>query len=448
MTRTLHDARASDGMETRTSGRLACYWAEDVPDFRPTHRPLRSGYDVIVVGGGFSGLAVAWGLARGGCSVLLLEEREIGFGASSRNGGMVGPSFHELGMIGLTSKYGEERTRRIMRAGMDALDYCQDLFRSEGIDCDFQLTGRFRGARSHRHLESMVAECSRLHKAVGLSYEVVARSRVPRHTGARSYLGGVVYPRDGGVHPKRLVNSLARLAEREGAHLSTHTPARGLCRDGNSFRVSIGEAELTAQQVVIATNGYSDHRTPAMNSRVVPIDVSVAATRMLGEDRVRSMSPCFHMHGESGRVFIWSRPSPDHERFIFGGRISDVDAPLEVQRRQIASAVQRLYPELAASDFEFVWNGRIAYTADHAPHLARVDGVWLIGGYCGSGVTRSLFFADKLVRKITGQPEADTPFDDLPFPKVPFRPLAPRVARVMTRYYKWLDRRDATAGDR
>lgn len=436
---------ADKPLVVRPDGQFICYWNEGVPDYRPVDRPLRSEYDVVVVGGGYSGLAIAWGLARNSLSVLLLEEHTIGFGASSRNGGMVGPSFHELGMVGLTRKYGGEKTRHIMRAGMDALDYCQELFASRRIDCDFQLTGRFRGARSSAHLEAMAEECRRLHQAVGLPYEIIGRKEIGRHTGAVPYVGGVMYPRDGGVHPKRLVNSLAALAEGEGAHLRDRAPVAEIHRHGNRFRVLLAGADVTARQVVIATNGYSDRRTREMNSRVIPIDVSVAATRVLGEERVRAMSPRLHMHGESGRVFIWSRPTPDHTRFIFGGRISTVDAPLEVQRAQIASAVQRLYPDLAPPDFEFIWNGKIAYTVDHAPHLTCVDGIWLIGGYCGSGVTRSLYFADKLVRKITGQPGADTPFDDLPFPKVPFRPFAPRMARMVTRYYKWLDERDARA---
>lgn len=421
----------------------ASYWHEGVPDYQPAAQPSRAEYDALVIGGGYSGLAVAWGLARHGLSVVVLEERTVGFGASSRNGGMVGPSFHELGMVGLTRKYGEARTKDIMRAGMDALDYCQALFADERIDCDFQLTGRFRGARSEAHFAALVAECKRLNQAVGLPYEMVGPSELHLHTGARAYKGGVMYPRDGGLHPKRLVNALASRAEAAGAHIRVRTPAGSIEKDGHRFRVATPDDVLLARQVIVATDGYSDRRVAAMNDRVVPIDVSVAATCHLGEERVRAMSPRLHMHGESGRVFIWSRPTPDHARFLFGGRISMPEAPLQVQRRQIADAVQRLYPELRPGDFEYVWNGKIAYTTDHAPHLNQVDGLWLIGGYCGSGVTRSLFFADKLVRKMIGQAGAETPFDDLTFPKVPMRRLAPLGARILTKYYGWLDRRDA-----
>ena len=421
------------------------YWNLGVPDFVPIDRPLRTEYDVVVIGAGYSGLAVAWGLARHGLSVLVLEERSIGYGASSRNGGMVGPSFHPLGMVALTRKYGEEKTKSIMRAGVDALEYCQELFEENQIDCDLQLTGRIRGARSKAHLDSMVAECARLNEAAGLAYEVIGPSEIHLHSGSDAYVGGVLYPMDGGLHPKRLVNALASRAEAAGAQICQQMPACRIERRGRGFRLSMSQAVLSAQQVVIATNGYSDSRVPAMNSRIVPIDVSVATTRHLGTDRVRAMSPRLHMHGESGRVFIWSRPSPDHTRFIFGGRISGTKSPLHVQCEQIATAVQRIYPDMLPTDLEFVWNGKIAYTSDHAPHLNEIDGLWLIGGYCGSGVTRSLYFADKLVRKIAQQPGGETPFDDMAFPVMPFRRLAPLGARIATSYYGWLDQRDSRA---
>ncbi len=436
--------RDEHGVQTADST-SSNYWNLGVPDFVPEDRPLRTDSDVGVVGAGYSGLAVAWGLARNGLSVLVLEERSIGYGASSRNGGMVGPSFHELGMVALTRRYGREKTRSIMRTGVDALAYSRELFETSDIDCDLQLTGRIRGARSKAHLDAMVAECARLKQAVGLAYEVVGPSELHLHTGSKAYVGGVLYPMDGGLHPKRLVNALASRAEAAGAQICHRMPACRIERRGSGFQLSMPHAVLSAQQVVIATNGYSDNRVPAMNKRIVPIDVSVAATRPLGLERIRAMSPLLHMHGESGRVFIWSRPSPDRTRFVFGGRISRPDAPLHVQCGQIATAVQRIYPDILPADLEFVWNGKIAYTSDHAPHLNEIDGLWLIGGYCGSGVTRSLYFADKLVRKIAQQPGGETPFDDMAFPVMPFRRLAPLGARIATSYYGWLDQRDSRA---
>ena len=408
------------------------YWDVDVPTYTPAERPLKSHYDAVVVGLGFSGLAVAYGLAKSGLSVLGVDAADIGHGASSRNGGMVGPSFHSLGMSGLTGKYGPDKAQKIMRAGIDALEYCQGFFTQAGFDANFDMSGRFRGARSEADLRAMIRECEALKASVGLEYRAVGPQDVAAETGSATYCGGVVYPRDGGVHPKKLVNAIAALAEKAGAQLMAKSPVQALHRRAKSHEIDLCGTRITAGEVVLATNGYSTRQVHALNKRIVPITVSVATTRDLGPERIRALSPRLQMHGESGRVFIWSRPSPDHRRFLFGGRISDPAASPERQAEQIATAVQRIYPDLGAEDFDHVWNGKIAYTSDHSPHLNKIDGLWMLGGYCGSGVTRSFYFADKLVRKITGQPGADTPFDDIAFPTVPFRPFAPFGARMLT----------------
>ncbi|WP_116085247.1 FAD-binding oxidoreductase [Tropicimonas sp. IMCC34011] len=418
------------------------YWHEGVADHVPRPRDLKSAYDVVIVGGGYSGLSVASGLAEQGASVLLIEQHGIGFGASSRNGGMVGPSFHGLGLAGLTKAYGDTKARQILAMGVEAVDYCEDLLSKPDMDCDLRMSGRFRGARTEADHHAMIGECERLGAAVGLRYEIVQPSDIHLHTGSRAYVGGILYPRDGGLHPKKLANTLATRAEVNGATLLTQMPATSIHRDASGFLVRTPGEDFRARQVVIATNGYSDSRMAELHRRIVPIDVAVSATRHLGEERVRAMSPGLQMHGESGRIFIWSRPSPDHTRFIFGGRIASKSAPPDVQRAQIAAAVGRLFPDLIADDFQHVWHGKIAYTTDHSPHIAQDDGLWLIGGYCGSGVTRSLYFADKLVRKMTGQPGSATPLDDIEFPVVPFRSFAPFAARTLTRYYALRDRLD------
>jgi len=94
-----------------------------------------------------------------------------------------------------------------------------------------------------------------------------------------------------------------------------------------------------------------------------------------------------------------------------------------------------------------VWSGQIAYTKDHSPHLGHHDGVWMAGGYCGSGVTRSLYFGTKLARRMLGEAQAGTAFDDLPFSPVPFRPLAPMGADLLARWYQMQDARDLKARD-
>ncbi|MEI4473514.1 NAD(P)/FAD-dependent oxidoreductase [Frigidibacter sp. MR17.24] len=417
-------------------------WDLDVPDHVPLIRQPLPRYDVAVIGAGYSGLAAALFLARLGRSVLVLEAETVGFGCSSRNGGMVGPSFHKLGMAGLTRAYGPEAAQALMGAGMQALDAFERFVADEGLECDFRLTGRFRGARTETDLRGMLAECARLRDQVGLPFEPVDAAGARAQIGSDAYVGGVIYPRDGGLHPKKLVNALAQRAEAAGVEIRSHCPVAGLRPEAGGHLLRTAQGEVRADEVVIATNGYSDRRLPTMNDRVVPIWVTVAATRAMAPERIREMSPGLRMHGETGRVFLWSRPSPCGTRFIFGGRMADRTASPERQRRQVAAKVARIFPALGPEAFEHLWYGKIAYTADHAPHLNRIEGMWHLGGYCGSGVTRSIFFAQALARKIAGGGGGELPFDRLEFPRVPFRPLAPQVARLLTRWYAGLDARD------
>lgn len=418
------------------------FWDLDVADFRPRAGAIAPLYDVAIVGAGYSGLATAMFLARRGMSVVVVDAERIGFGCSSRNGGMVGPSFHKLGMAGLTQKYGADLAHRLLRAGMDALDFFEDVVASEKIDCDFRLTGRFRGARSTVAFEAMRRECERLGSQVGLPFELVGPDEVRSQVGSSIYKGGVIYPRDGGVHPKKLVNGLASRAEAHGALLLEGWAVQKIEKTATAFRVRTSAGTLSARQVVIATDGYSGRELTSMYRRTMPIWVTVAATRDLGEEAVRDMSPNLRMHGETGRVFIWSRPSPDGRRFIFGGRFSHPSMTIDEKRARVAAKAGRIFESLTFGDIEHVWHGKVAYTMDHAPHINCIDGMWHIGGYCGSGLTRSVFFAHKLACKLTGQGGGDSAFDELVFPKVPLRFLSPMVTGVLTRYYGMRDAMD------
>ena len=419
------------------------YWRDGRPPYIPRPAQMPAEVDVAVIGAGFTGLRTALELARAGRSVAVLEARDIGHGASSRNGGMVGPSFHKLGMAGLTSAYGEAKAAAIMREGMLALDHFESFVAEEGIDCALTLPGRFRGAPTAASYEATARECERISKAVGLPFEMIPKARQRDHIGSDFYQGGVLYLRDGGIQPRLLVEALAERAEAAGAMLFETTPVSGLRREGERVALRLPSGTLLARDVVVATNGYgAPGATAPLGPRVVPMLTGVAATEELSPNLMRDLTPAGNNFGENRRVFTWFRPTPDGKRFIFGGRIGPMNGSRETRARAVRASASRVFPQLSDVRFSHLWTGRIAYTQDHAPHLGRIDGVWFAGGYCGSGVTRSVYFADKIARRILGKPDAGTAFDDLPFPKIPFRPFAPWAAVALTRWHAWQDARD------
>jgi glycine/D-amino acid oxidase-like deaminating enzyme len=417
------------------------FW-ESIPNYRPETSALPKRTDIAVIGAGFTGLSVALHLARAGRDVTVFERGGIGAGASSRNGGMVGPSFHKLGSAGLLARYGEQKTLGILREGMLALDYFEDFVKREKLDCDLQMHGRFRGARTHADYESTARECDWLCKNLGLPFDMVPQAEQRTEIGSDYYKGGVVYHRDGGIHPRKLVLALARLAVAAGVRIMTDCPVTSLRKAAIGTELQTPGGVVKAAEVVVATNAYSDRATSAMHRRIVQIRTAAVATQELPSDLISQLTPKGRTFGESGRIFMWFRPTPDGKRFIFGGRIGRPGGNPDNQRKAFAASATRVFPQLKDVAFSHVWSGDVAYTTDHSPHIGFEDGVWIAGGYCGSGVTRSLYFGMKLARKILQQPDAETAFDDLTFASVPFKPVSGHVAGLMTKWYAFQDARD------
>lgn len=419
------------------------YWDEDVPNIGITAPlGLPDKIDIAIIGGGYTGLATAIHLARAGRQVAVFEAGKIGTGCSARNGGMVGPSFHKLGTQGLIDLYGETKTLALLREGLNALDFFESFVREEQLDCDLQLTGRFRGCRTQADYDAQAREGNWLKQKLGLPFDMIPKTEQRDEIGSDFYVGGGVYHRDGGVQPRKLLAALARSAQMAGVMLFESCPVANMQKDvgGTILLTVLGQVHAT--EVVIATNAYSDKRTAAMYKRVVRISTGAATTERLSPDLMKELSPKGRMFGESGRIFMWFRPTPDGQRFIFGGRMGRPNGGADHNAGAIHSSMLRVFPQLKDVAFSHVWSGNVAYTRDHAPHIGQEDGVWLAGGYCGSGVTRSLYFGMKLSRKILKQRDCQTAFDDLPFTQLPFRPFAEFGAKILTNWYAWQDARD------
>jgi glycine/D-amino acid oxidase-like deaminating enzyme len=421
------------------------YWMDTAGDAPKGTPGLPAKGDVAIVGAGYTGLTTALHLVRAGRSVAIFDAEAPGFGASSRNGGMVGPGLHKLGITGLTRTYGEDRAVAILGEGLKALSHLEAFVADEEIDCDLQLTGRFRGARTQAQYEASARECDWLQAKIGLPSHHVSRADQRSEIGSDFYRGGVVYERDGGVNPRKLLLGIAARAVAAGVQIFAPCAVTSLRREGAAVTLNTERGTVEAREVVLATNGYSDRRSAALNARVVPLETGACAVGPLSLEQMAELTPKGRMHGEAARIFMWYRPTPDGRSFIFGGRFGAGHMGLEAREAAFRKAICRVFPQLDAAPISHIWSGQIAYTADHSPHFGQHDGVWMAGGYCGSGVTRSIYFATKLARRMLGQPDSETAFDALPFKPVPFRPFAPWGASLLMRKYQMQDDRELKA---
>jgi glycine/D-amino acid oxidase-like deaminating enzyme len=416
------------------------YWWEAAPRPEPAATTLPRDTDVVVLGAGFSGLNAARVLARAGRTVLVCEADYLGAGASTRNGGMLGPSFHKLGTKGLTAHYGADRTRDILKESIGFVGFLKELLQEERIDCEFRQAGRFRGASKPAHFEQMAREVEKQKDATGIEADLVAKDGVHEEIGTDRFHGGVRYYIDGGLHPGKYYDGLVRAAISGGCVIAAGTRVTDIEHSSNGFSVTTSRGAVYAGQVAICTNGYTGKVTPWFRRRVLPIRSSMIATEPLAPELMRELMPTGRMYGDSRRVMAYYRPSPDGTRILFGGRATSADKPL-TNARLLRQSMLDVFPQLAGTQISHSWSGLVAYAFDHVPHLGEHEGLYYAMGYCGSGVARASYFGTKLGHKMLGDREAGrTAFDDLPFESFPFYNGNPWFMPPLIQWHRMLDR--------
>src|SRR6202162_5900555 len=198
------------------------YWltTADFPKTEP--RPLPNRVEVAVIGAGFTGLSAARTLAKRGAQVAVLESETIGWGASSRNGGMVLTGM-KLGVNKLISMYGRERTQRMYAASLASLDCVEQIVREEAIDCNFSRCGHLEVACKQKHFDDYARQAEVIAREFKHSLRVIQKNELSSEIGSSIYFGGMVDEVSAACNPARYVAGLARAAMRAGAQIFEHT---------------------------------------------------------------------------------------------------------------------------------------------------------------------------------------------------------------------------------
>lgn len=405
----------------------------------PETLPKRT--EVVVIGAGYTGLSAALELSRAGRDVVVLDAVAVGAGCSSRNGGLVGPSFHKLGLDGLKKSHGTKKAHSVIAESRDCLEFLVDLIENENIDCDLRRSGRFRGADKPEHYEDLAREVEGLKKAVDLEADMVPRTEQRAEIGSDAYHGGVVYHRDGHLHPGQYVAGLAARAAGAGARIVGQSAVTAIRREAATFVLAVGTRRIEADQVLVATNGYTPPALGWFRRRILPIRSAMIATEAVEPSLIRELSPKDRCLGGTSRLMLYYRPSSDGTRMILGGRTFHLDDRPMSYTKDLHGQLVRIFPQLAEVRISHGWSGTVAYTFDHVPHIGQHKGLYYAMGYCGSGVGRSTFYGNRIAKKMTGDPQGATALDDLTFRTKPFYTGTPWFLPAILRWHAFMDKR-------
>jgi glycine/D-amino acid oxidase-like deaminating enzyme len=393
--------------------------ARPAPDTPPLDGDRNA--SVAIIGGGFTGLSAALHLAEQGTDVVLLEANEPGWGASGRNGGQVNPGLkHDPDQV--EADFGADLGGRMVALSGNAPTVVFDLIQRHQIACAALQSGSLRAAmrpNGGKTLRGTAEQWLRRSAPV----ELLDRDAMRRTTGADRYHSAVLDRRGGQVNPLGYARGLAQAAQQRGAAIHGGTPVRRLRRNGSAWQVETPTGTVRADKLILATNGYTGDLWPDLRRSIVPVYSAIVATEKLPEALAQTIMPGKSVLYEIGSVTVYYRLDLDG-RLLMGGRgvQHDIAGPASVQ--YLIDYALRLWPALKGVKWTHGWNGQLAITPDHYPHIHEpADGVLVCLGYNGRGVAMSSAMGPELARRTLGGREADIAMPITGIKPIPFHAL-------------------------
>lgn len=375
-------------------------WYETSVAERPAFAPLDGDCraDVAIIGGGFTGLSAACHLAKNGVSVVLVDERRFGDGASGRNGGQFGTGQRRW-VDELEKQYGFERTKALFDLAEGAKSYLHTFAQAEGFDMDYR-QGQMSVVHKPRHLSSYRAHVETMARYGYTQLTFMDRDETAQRLGSPRFYGGIRDLGTGHIHPLKLVVGTAKAAARYGARLHEKTSVKKINRINNEIIVQTERGTITAQRVLLATNGYGGKIDAISAARVLPIRSYIGATIPLDIDV--PVLPGGEAVDDSRFVVRYFRKTIDN-RLLFGGSEAYGVASPKDMRASVHRQLTEIYPALANIDFTHVWGGTVAITVERMPLVREVSPyITYCGGYSGHGVMLSHYFGKLYAESIIG----------------------------------------------
>jgi gamma-glutamylputrescine oxidase len=402
-----------------------------MPDDRPEAPQLRGGSetDVVVVGGGFAGLSAALELRELGHDVVLLEQHQIGHGASGRNAGhltpVIGKDLPTLGKL-----YGIDRARALVALAERAVGHVESLIERHHIDCAYEPVGNLLAA-VHPHQHAVVDRAAAAATRFGADAELLDADALAARGVPPTFSRAVHLRRGGILDPARYVLGLAGAVADAGVDIYEHTPVRGIA-DGARVAVETPGGIVRAKLVVLATNAW----TPALGRlrhTILPIDVTLFRTAPLdgrARDAIdwRGREGIYTAHEmlESYRLTADDRIVGGAKlvRYGFGGRMR---GPSDRVTARLLAAFRDRFPALADVEITDVWTGPIAFALDFLPWVGRTgrwENVLYAAGWAGHGIALASYAGPMLVDLLEGADGPGWPLWDrrwMPLPPEPLR---------------------------
>ena len=361
-----------------------------------------------MIGAGYTGLSAALSLARAGREVLVVDAEDPGTGASSRNAGYFGSELRTSLSV-LIARFGKSTALELARTGLDAFAYSKNLIESEQIQCDLNDFGRLVCAHRPSHYESMAREAELVKRELGVETRMLSATELREQLGTDIFHGAKLLVSSFAMHPGKYLCGLLDRTRSAGVTIAGNTTVTAL--NTASKEVITERGRVNAQNIVVATNGYTSNFVPGLKRCLVPVGSHMIATEELGEELMRAVFPISRVGIDTRKMIRAFRPSPDGKRVLFAGRSSGLTMDPERNAVHLRKAMIGVFPMLRDTAITHSWGGYTGFTFDHLPHLGEHDGIHYALGFNGAGATMGPFLGHKIAMKIIGGKDSDCLFE-------------------------------------
>jgi glycine/D-amino acid oxidase-like deaminating enzyme len=392
---------------------------------------------VAVIGAGFTGLSAALHLAEAGIDVVVLEAKEIGWGASGRAFGQVVP-YLKPGHEAVLRHYGPQRGQRIVDAVAAGPDLVFDLIERHGIACWAMRSGLIFAAHSPAGRRDLERRTQYWQKR-GAPVEMLEGARCAETIGSSLYPAASLDRRGGNINPFAYARGLAHAAARAGAALYTQTRVRALVRRDGRWAIDAGGGELTADSVVIATNAYTGDLWPGLREGIFPMRGHGFVTEPLSDNLRRTILPELQSLTDTRLLYSGVRMLPDGRLHASAHGPSFGSEP-RADWRRVDARIRRLFPQLGTVRWQQAWTGWVAMTSEHFPRLHELaPGLYASLGYNGRGIAAATIMGRDLATLVHGAPNAAAVFPLTPLRPLGWRRIAPALIRGPVQVYRVRD---------
>jgi len=427
------------------------YWWQDQPQYRNTETPPAK-VDCVVVGAGFTGLSAALTLAEAGRQVVVLDSEAIGFGASTRNGGMLG-SGHKVSVADAKKHYGPSIAAQLHCEANASLEFTKSLILDQNIDCELQACGRLRTAWTPQDFTAMANANAGLQKIEPFAARMVPPDEMAQHIDTQLYFGGLLYESHSCVQPRKLHHGLLQLALKAGVKVFGEQPVHSVKAKPDGFNIStqnqqMQHQDIHCQQVLMATNGYTQASVSMfLAKRVMPVPSFIIVTEELGEDVVQALLPGGHCMVETRQRFCYYRATPCGKRIMLGSRAALHAITPQQALPTLTAKLTEIFPSLKDTKISHCWTGFTGFSFSKLPNIGCHNGIYHAMGYCGNGVAMAPYLGHKAALKMLQPEQQHSVFEQTPLQSRIYHHGNPWYMPVASAWYRtrdWWDNKQRT----